>query len=78
MFGKYIDYEPEMELEVGDLVKCYPYLKAEVLKATIIKVLTNGRYMAHEDRYGVDVVLDSTNISKVYKIVENRKKLMRV
>lgn len=77
MFGKYIDFDPDMELEVGDLVKCYPYLKSEVLKATIIKVLTSGRYMAHEDRYGVDVMLDSTNIGKVYKIVENRMKLMR-
>lgn len=61
-----IRYTPEMELEVGDTVRCTPYTPSENLIAKIVKVLGNNRYLAHEDKYGFDVMLDEQSIKNVF------------
>ena len=61
-----IRYTPEMRLEVGDTVRCTPYTPSENLIAKIIKVLKNNKYLAHEDKYGFDVMLDEQSIKNVF------------
>ena len=72
MNGKYINYDENMDLEIGDIVRCFPYVHKERIQAIIIKVCDNGEYIAHENKYGVDVRLDPHRIEKVFKITGGR------
>lgn len=50
-------------LGVGDEVFCTPYCDDEERKLVIKEKLPDGRYMAYDNYYDIDVMLDSSIIT---------------
>lgn len=50
-------------LGVGDEVFCTPYTDDEERKLVIKKELSNGRYLAYDNYYDIDVMLDNSIIT---------------